>query len=91
MQHLVESCGTVVWDGVLGVVECSAFQAGTRAVTSSLMQAHDDHGVVTIINGGTTAHWVRLFSGMQEASSKVRMPFGGCPLHRERGGRQVSE
>jgi hypothetical protein len=53
------------------VVECAAFQSGTRAITTSMIQAHDERGATTIVNGGTTAKWARLFGGVEEASAEV--------------------
>lgn len=65
---------------MLGAVECSAFQAGTRAIVSSLIQAHDEAGKVVLVNGGTTAKWARLFGDVgndEEEEAHVSLPRSG--------------
>lgn len=57
-------CRTVFWDGLVGVAECSAAQAGSRAITSSLMNQHDNTGAVVLVNGGATGTWARLFGNL---------------------------
>jgi 3-phosphoglycerate kinase len=54
----------VFWDGLVGVAECSAAQAGSRAITSSLMNQHDNTGAVVLVNGGATGTWARLFGNL---------------------------
>jgi 3-phosphoglycerate kinase len=68
-QELVGGSATIFWDGLLGVAECAASQSGTRAVTSSLMQAHDEAQKIVLVNGGTTGLWARRFSGLDDSGS----------------------
>lgn len=40
-QDAVGRARAVLWHGMLGVAECSAFQFGTRDVLEAAMSAHD--------------------------------------------------
>lgn len=41
VQDAVGRSRAVLWHGMLGVAECSAFQFGTREVLEAAMSAHD--------------------------------------------------
>ena len=47
----VQSAGTVVWNGPMGVFEFDKFAGGTRAVARAIAQS----GAVSIIGGGDSA------------------------------------
>ncbi len=51
---LIESAGTVVWNGPMGVFETPPFDHGTLAVARS-MAAATANGAVTVIGGGDSA------------------------------------
>jgi len=53
-SNVLESAGTVVWNGPMGVFERSEYAAGTRAIAAVLAQA-TDAGTVTVIGGGDSA------------------------------------
>jgi phosphoglycerate kinase len=52
--ELIESAGTVVWNGPMGVFETPPFDHGTLAVAHS-MAAATKNGAVTVIGGGDSA------------------------------------
>jgi len=52
--EIVESAGTVVWNGPMGVFEMPPFDAGTKAVAAAVAAA-TAKGAVTIIGGGDSA------------------------------------
>lgn len=51
----IESAGTVIWNGPLGVFEMEPFAEGTLSVARALEQATWESGVVSIVGGGDTA------------------------------------
>jgi phosphoglycerate kinase len=51
---IIESAGTVVWNGPMGVFEAADFAAGTRAVAEAVAAA-TGRGAVSIIGGGDSA------------------------------------
>ena len=51
---IIRSAKTVLWNGPMGVFETPPFDAGTRAVAQSLVEA-TDAGAVTIVGGGDSA------------------------------------
>jgi phosphoglycerate kinase len=51
---VVQSSGTVVWNGPMGVFEWASFAKGTRAVGAALVEA-TRKGATTIVGGGDSA------------------------------------
>lgn len=49
--ELIESAGTVFWNGPMGVFEMDAFARGTRSVARSLARATDE-GTLSVVGGG---------------------------------------
>ena len=50
-QNALEGCGSVVWNGPMGVFEFEKFAQGTEAIANTLADL-TDKGTVTIIGGG---------------------------------------
>ena len=48
---LIESAGTVFWNGPMGVFEMDAFARGTRSIARSLARATDE-GTLSVVGGG---------------------------------------
>jgi len=59
-SHLIESAGTVVWNGPMGVFEFSNFESGTKAIAQSMALA-TTKGAVTIVGGGDSAAAISQF------------------------------
>ena len=68
-------CGTVLWNGPMGVFEWDAFSLGTRAVGAALASLEN---AVTIVGGGSTAEAVAEL-GLAEAMTHVSTG-GGASL-----------
>jgi phosphoglycerate kinase len=51
---IIESAGTVLWNGPMGVFETSPFDHGTLAIAHSLARA-TERGAVTVVGGGDSA------------------------------------
>lgn len=51
---IIESAGTVLWNGPMGVFEKPPFDTGTRAIADALRYA-TDRGATTIVGGGDSA------------------------------------
>ena len=66
-------CGTVLWNGPMGVFEWEAFSHGTRAVGQLLASLED---AVTIVGGGSTAEAVAEL-GLAEDMTHVSTGGGG--------------
>jgi len=60
----VESAGTVVWNGPMGVFEIDAFAAGTRALAESMAACKG----VTIVGGGDSAAAIEKFGFADKVS-----------------------
>jgi phosphoglycerate kinase len=50
----IESAGTVVWNGPMGVFETPPFDHGTFAIARALARA-TERGAVTVVGGGDSA------------------------------------
>ncbi len=58
--HIIQTAGTVVWNGPMGVFEMSNFEAGTRAIAESLARS-TSNGTITIVGGGDSAAAIAQF------------------------------
>jgi phosphoglycerate kinase len=74
---LIESAGTVVWNGPMGVFETPPFDHGTLAVAHSMATA-TKNGAVTVIGGGDSAAAVAQ-AGLAESITHVSTG-GGASL-----------
>ncbi len=70
----IESAGTVLWNGPVGVFEMSPFQGGTKAIAEAMARCPG----VTIVGGGDTAAAVEKY-GVAEKMSHVSTG-GGASL-----------
>lgn len=59
-NDIIESAGTVVWNGPMGVFEFSNFVNGTKAVADAMVRATST-GTVTIVGGGDSAAAIAQF------------------------------
>ena len=59
--ELLETAGTIVWNGPMGVFEQPPFDAGSRVVADAVVQA-TARGAVSVIGGGETAAAVEQFT-----------------------------
>ncbi len=75
--HALESAGTIVWNGPMGVFEMEPFEEGTRAIADALARA-TDNGAITVIGGGDSAAALKKF-GMTDDVSHVSTG-GGASL-----------
>ncbi len=53
-RNELESAGTIVWNGPMGVFETPPFDVGTVAIAQALVAA-TDRGAITIVGGGDSA------------------------------------
>jgi 3-phosphoglycerate kinase len=70
----IQSAGTVIWNGPMGVFEFPKFARGTRAVAEALAES----GAVSIVGGGDSAAAIRKF-GLEDRVSHVSTG-GGATL-----------
>lgn len=62
----MEKCNTIIWTGLVGVAQCSAFQNGTRELVEAAQQAHDDRNALVMLGGANLVKWATLFSGLED-------------------------
>lgn len=76
-QAALDGCGTVIWNGPMGVFEFDKFAAGTEAIAHSLAGL-TEKGTVTIIGGGDSVAAVEKV-GVAEKMSHISTG-GGASL-----------
>mmetsp|Transcript_27264 Transcript_27264/g.97454 ORF Transcript_27264/g.97454 Transcript_27264/m.97454 type:complete len:395 (+) Transcript_27264:1696-2880(+) len=64
MKSAVAAAGTVLWCGLVGHCECSAFQAGCRDVMDACVSAHEDRGATVVVSGAGAVKWLALFTSI---------------------------
>ncbi|MBD3161142.1 MAG: phosphoglycerate kinase [Candidatus Eisenbacteria bacterium] len=77
-RRLIESAGTVVWNGPMGIFEVTAFSEGTFGVAGALADATMGAKTVTIVGGGDSAAAV-VQAGLADKVSHVSTG-GGASL-----------
>merc|ERR1719446_1058498 len=78
IQDKLSDCGTVIWNGPMGVFEFEAFAKGTFAVADTLAELTTDKGCITIIGGGDSVAAVEK-AGLAEKMSHISTG-GGASL-----------
>jgi phosphoglycerate kinase len=76
-RSIIQSAGTVVWNGPMGIFEKKAFASGTFEVAKILAKASDS-GCISIVGGGDSASAVSR-AGLTEQMSHVSTG-GGASL-----------
>jgi phosphoglycerate kinase len=76
-RSIIESAGTVVWNGPMGIFEKKAFASGTSEVAGIMAEA-TDKGCITIVGGGDSASAVSK-AGLADRMSHVSTG-GGASL-----------
>jgi phosphoglycerate kinase len=65
--EIIQSAGTVVWNGPMGVFEMPPFDTGTKAVADAVASATAS-GAITIIGGGDSAAAVEQLGYAEKVS-----------------------
>merc|ERR1711871_753859 len=78
IQDAIADCGTVIWNGPMGVFEFDAFSKGTFAVADTLAELTTTKGTITIIGGGDSVAAVEK-AGLAEKMSHISTG-GGASL-----------
>jgi phosphoglycerate kinase len=76
-RSIIESAGTVIWNGPMGIFEKKPFASGTFEIARILAEA-TDRGCITIVGGGDSASAVSK-AGLAERMSHVSTG-GGASL-----------
>ena len=72
----LERSGTILWTGMVGVAECSAFQSGTRELVDAVVAAHDERSAHVVLGGADLGRWASLFLGVEDP-----LGDGNCVSH----------
>ena len=64
---VIESSGTVLWNGPVGVFELESFGAGTKAIANSVVEA-TKNGAFTLIGGGDSVAAINMYGLANEVS-----------------------
>merc|ERR1711871_458005 len=75
IQEAISDCGTVIWNGPMGVFEFEAFAKGTFDVAETLAELTSSKGVITIIGGGDSVAAVEK-AGLAEKMSHISTGAG---------------
>jgi len=70
-KELIERCGTVLWTGLVGVAQCSAFQNGSRELVEAVVQAHEDRNSLVMLGGEDLVRWADLFADLDPESGPL--------------------
>jgi hypothetical protein len=70
-QELIERSNTVVWTGLVGVAQCSAFQNGSRELVEAVVQAHEDRNALVVLGGADLVRWAALFADLDPESGSL--------------------
>lgn len=66
LKELVEKSNTVVWTGLVGVAQCSAFQNGSRELMEAVVAAHEDRNALVVLGGAELVKWGALFADLDQ-------------------------
>jgi phosphoglycerate kinase len=78
IQAKLGECGTVIWNGPMGVFEFEAFAKGTFDIADTLAEITSKNGCITIIGGGDSVAAVEK-AGLAEKMSHISTG-GGASL-----------
>jgi phosphoglycerate kinase len=71
IEKAIQGCGTLIWNGPMGVSEWPAFAKGTKGVAEAVAAA-TDQGCQTIVGGGDTVSAIKKFKVL--APSQLPLP-----------------
>ncbi len=66
-SDVIQSAGTVVWNGPMGVFEIPGFEQGTKELAKAMASANEE-GVLAIVGGGDTTAAVKKLGFIEEMS-----------------------
>lgn len=67
-EHIVNS-NMVLWNGPLGLFECSPFEFGTKAIAEFIAERTQKYGLISIIGGGDTGFAMKKFNVADKVTS----------------------
>lgn len=76
-SKVIMSSKTIIWNGPMGVFEMSKFEAGTKSMMATMVEATKS-GIVTVIGGGDTATCCKVY-GTEDKMTHVSTG-GGASL-----------